>query len=229
MPMPRNEKLIINSNGLNSIIVAAHKLTLFDDNDLAIVMSGINFTINNALGESLNGQETGHSASTWRGIWAISDGTNVKGVLAGSFGADSEPNLSGSAFEGYIYKKLLGATKGNSFYQTNNYVHTTRTNVGGSTEGAVQTITFNQIMPGNNMAIGIVNIFMGSYGTPINMYMTYGPFQQRILISHAGAGVGGYSRYELLPRPDNTVLFEPQGRVHWDVSLLGWKYIGLGF
>ena len=107
MTMPRNEGLVIKNNTTNQnhqVDIDADKLTVFDSNDLWVVLSSINLTAD-ITASGVNGLDTSIEANdTWYYVWLIYNWTTKASLLSTSFSAPIMPT-------GYTYKKLIGAVR----------------------------------------------------------------------------------------------------------------------
>jgi hypothetical protein len=113
-------KLELYNPNLTTIIVSADEVVLKTTDGQSILHTAVSLTVDVNAGVGLNGLETGatRTTSTWYYLWLISDGTNVRGVLetagTGDGAVPGGPDLSNAAFDGYIYRGLIGHVRLNA-------------------------------------------------------------------------------------------------------------------
>src|SRR3990167_534414 len=108
MTMPRNAGLVvkwINTTSDNDVDIDADYLTVFDTNNLGIVLSSVNRTTDSSASAGINAIDTGDfAAATWYFLYVIYNATTATTACLASLSATAPTMPSG-----YTFKKLVGA------------------------------------------------------------------------------------------------------------------------
>tara|TARA_B100000959_G_scaffold87349_1_gene92644 strand:- start:6953 stop:7849 length:897 start_codon:yes stop_codon:yes gene_type:complete len=193
---PRNEGLVVKYVSATTVDIDADFLTVFDTNNVGIVLSSINLTADiTALG--VNGIDTGSEADVWYHIWVIYNGVTTSSLLSASATSPTMPSSS------YTYKKYVGAVKNNSgdfieFYQRGNFVtlksigQDHRTTVNGTATSHTSQSCSNSVPPNAEVLIG----YFRGYSTSTR------------IIAYVAATATGYGEHELDSTHDNNPVTE---------------------
>jgi len=172
MTMPRNAGLVVKQVPNvtdDDVDIDADFLTVFDTNNLGIVLSTVNLTMD-SLTDGANGLDTGDfAATTWYYLYVIYNATTATTACLASTSATAPAMPSG-----YTFKKLVGAVYCvtntadvvfTEFNQIDNYVKTVRTTLQAET-ASNGTVSIATVVP--TIAKQIILEVLVSTGTTTN-------------------------------------------------------------
>ena len=143
----RNAGLVVKKASAASVDIDADYLTVYDTNNVGVILNSINLTVNMGGASGANGLDTGSEAgSTWYNFWVIYDGTITASLLSLSATAPTMPS-------GYTYKKYIGAVYNGggsdfeNFHQMGNLANRNSTNIGNIALTTPQTMDLSTKVP----------------------------------------------------------------------------------